>query len=100
MLTAAIAVLTFFNAGAQEISDAARQKAEGLVKQMTLDEKLNYIGGYNGFYIRAVDRLGIPEIRMADGPQGVRNDTRSTLYPSGIVTASTWNRDLDRKSVV
>lgn len=97
MLTAAIAVLTFFNAGAQEISDAARQKAEGLVKQMTLDEKLNYIGGYNGFYIRAVDRLGIPEIRMADGPQGVRNDTRSTLYPSGIVTASTWNRDLAHK---
>lgn len=33
---------------------------------MTLEEKLAYIGGSSGF-IRPIPRLGIPEIRMADG---------------------------------
>lgn len=90
-------MLFAFGASAQEITEAAKERAASLVKQMTLDEKLEYIGGYNSFYIRAIPRLGIPEIKMSDGPQGVRNDTKSTLYPSGIVTASTWNRDLARK---
>ena len=33
---------------------------------------------------------------MADGPQGVRNDTHSTMYPCGIAAAATWNRELAR----
>jgi Beta-glucosidase-related glycosidases len=32
---------------------------------------------------------------MADGPQGIRNNTKSTMYPSGILSAATWNRDLN-----
>ena len=63
---------------------------------MTLDEKLDYIGGFNSFYIRAIPRLGIPQIRMADGPQGVRNDTRSTMFPCGIAAAAAWDRALVR----
>lgn len=76
---------------AQTITPEAKSRAAELVKRMTLEEKLDYIGGYNDFYIRAVPRLGIPEIRMADGPQGVRNDTRSTMYASGIAAAATWS---------
>lgn len=78
-------------------TDKYQQRAEDLVSKMSLEEKLDYIGGYNGFYIRAIERLGIPEIRMADGPQGVRNDTKSTLYPCGVAAAATWNRELVRK---
>ncbi|MDE6622804.1 MAG: glycoside hydrolase family 3 C-terminal domain-containing protein [Alistipes sp.] len=81
---------------AREIAPEAKSRAASLVAQMTLDEKLAYIGGYEAFYIRAVPRLGIPEIRMADGPQCVRNDTRSTLYPCGIALAATWDRSLAR----
>lgn len=77
-----------------KVTDEAKDRAAELVSKMTLDEKLSYIGGYKNFYIRPIERLGIPEIRMADGPQGVRNDTRSTMYPSGIAAASTWNREL------
>ena len=76
------------------VPQSAKDKAAELVSKMTLEEKIDYIGGYNGFYIRSIDRLGIPMIRMADGPQGVRNDTQSTMFPSGIAVASTWNRDL------
>lgn len=76
------------------ISEASKQRAAELVSKMTLEEKLSYIGGIDGFYIREIPRLGIPRIRMADGPQGVRNDTKSTMYPCGAAAAATWNRDL------
>ncbi|HAY18518.1 MAG TPA: beta-glucosidase, partial [Rikenellaceae bacterium] len=69
-------------------------RAWELVSKMTLEEKCDYIGAATSFVLRGVDRLGIPEIRMADGPQGIRNNTTSTLYPSGILTAATWNREL------
>ena len=72
----------------------AEERAKELVSQMTLEEKIDYISGPKSFYIRAIPRLGIPEIHLADGPQGIRNNTRSTLYPAGILSAATWNRAL------
>ena len=90
LLLALVGVTTL---SAQPITEEAKQRAAELVAKMTLDEKLEYIGGYNSFYIRAIPRLGIPEIRMADGPQGVRNNTQSTLYASGVAAAATWNRE-------
>lgn len=80
----------------QEITAEAKARAAALVERMTLDEKLAYIGGYDGFYIREIPRLGIPRIRMADGPQCVRNNTRSTLYPCGVALTATWDRELAR----
>ena len=77
---------------AQPVTEEAKKRAAELVAKMTLEEKLEYIGGYKSFYIRAIPRLGIPQIRMADGPQGVRNNTKSTMYASGIAAAATWNR--------
>ena len=64
---------------------------------MTLREKIDYIGGYDKFYIRGIERLGIPQIRMADGPQGVRNNTRSTLFACGVAAAASWNEGLVRE---
>ena len=84
-----------FGAKAQvQITPQDKERASALVKQMTLEEKCRFIAGARSFYTYAIPRLCIPEIRMADGPQGVRNNTVSTLYPCGILTASTWNRDL------
>ena len=82
--------------GAQTIDDSARRRAEELVSKMTLEEKLSYIGGdESDFGLRPIDRLGIPAIKMSDGPQGVndKNDT-TILYPCGIALASTWNKVL------
>ena len=72
-----------------------KDRAAELVSQMTLEEKCDYIGGSkDGFYIRPVERLGIPLIRMADGPQGVRNNTKSTLFACGVAAAASWNEDV------
>ena len=77
------------------VTQEHRDRAAALVEQMTLEEKCAYIGGSkDGFYIRPIERLGIPLIRMADGPQGVRNNTKSTLFACGVAAAASWNEDV------
>ena len=80
---------------AQQIDEQARKRAKELVAQMTLKEKIDYLSGETSFSLRAIPRLGIPRILLADGPCGTRNHSEhSTLYPCGILTAATWNRDM------
>src|SRR6202045_5004578 len=85
--------LTFLGGAAE----SENQRVEKILGQMTLEEKLDYIGGVNAMSIRPIPRLGLPEIRMSDGPLGVRQDKPSTRYPAGIALAATWNRALAQK---
>ncbi len=73
------------------------QKIDSLISQMTLDEKVDFIGGLNDFNIRSIDRLGIPKIQMADGPVGVRNFGPSTAYAASIALAASWDTMLANK---
>jgi len=73
---------------------ATEKRVTDLVSKMTLEEKLDYIGGYNYFYIRGISRLGLPEIKMTDGPVGTRNDGRTTAYPATVLAAASWDVDL------
>ncbi len=84
---------------------SARGRAEELVAQLTREEKLQLVHG-NGRPSRTrpdgtcgtvvgVPRLGIPDLVMADGPNGVGNGaTGVTAFPSSIAVAASWNRDL------
>ena len=72
-------------------------RIKALLNQMTLDEKLDYIGGFKGFYIRPIERLGLPEIKLTDGPVGTHKDGKSVAYPASILSAATWDTDLIRK---
>jgi len=73
-------------------TDSAREKAAAIVQQMTLEEKIDYIGG-TGFAVRAMPRLHLPALEMSDGPIGVRSNqgVPSTVYAAGIGLAATWN---------
>jgi len=70
------------------------KRIDGLLKRMTLDEKLDYLGGVDKFYIRANSRLHLPALRMADGPLGIRNVGPSTGYAAGIALAASFDTDL------
>jgi beta-glucosidase len=70
------------------------QQVQGLLNQMTLEEKVDLLGGTDGFFVRAVPRLRIPRLRMADGPLGVRNFGPATAMAGGVALAATWNPQL------
>lgn len=72
------------------------ERAEALLAQMTLDEKVTLIGG-GGLTIRPIERLGIPEIVMSDGPMGCRCYGNAAAFPGGIALAATWNRALAQR---
>lgn len=77
------------------LTAADRQRIDSIVQRMTLDQKLDYIGG-TGFAVRAVPELKLPAFEMSDGPAGVRSNAGlpSTTYAAGIALAATWDRDL------
>jgi beta-glucosidase len=58
---------------------------------MTLEEKLDLLGGVDGFFIRDVPRLNLPRLKMADGPVGVRNFGPATAFAGGVTLTATWN---------
>lgn len=75
----------------------AEKRADALLAKMTLDEKLTLIGGTNDFYTQAIQRLGIPQFRMSDGPLGVHDYGATTAYPAPIALAASWDVELARR---
>jgi len=67
------------------------QRVESILSRMTLDQKIDIIGGQDDFYIRAYPELGWPRLRMADGPIGVRHGGPSTTMAGGISLAASWD---------
>ncbi|MGC1258143.1 MAG: glycoside hydrolase family 3 protein, partial [Candidatus Acidiferrales bacterium] len=68
------------------------QRVQAILSKMTLEQKVDMIGGFEDFYVRAYPDLGVPALRMADGPLGVRNaDPPSTLMAGGISLAASWD---------
>jgi beta-glucosidase len=83
------------------------RRVEDALRRMTEDEKLDMLSGAAWMETKGVPRLGIPPIRMADGPMGVRRWTwegepgekdvphiKTTAFPAGIALAATWNTAL------
>jgi beta-glucosidase len=70
------------------------RRVDSILSKMTLDEKLTIIGGINDFYIQAIPRLGLPALRMSDGPLGVHDYGPTTAYPGGILLAASWDTEL------
>jgi beta-glucosidase len=73
------------------------KRVEALLTKMTFEEKITLIGGINDFYIRPLPRLGLPTLRMSDGPLGVHDYGETTAYPAGIALAASWDADLAKR---
>src|SRR5580704_992477 len=75
---------------AQTSSSDVDARVDSLLKKLTLEEKVDLIGGVDDFYIRANEKIGLPRLKMADSPIGVRNYGPATVF-GGIGLAATWD---------
>jgi len=88
------------------------QRVKDLLGRMTIEEKASMLSGAGWMESVAVPRLGIPSIKMADGPMGVRSwlgssaitsapaaqkTFSSTALPAGVAIASTWDVSLAQR---
>src|SRR3712207_9228156 len=74
-------------------------RIEDLLGQLTLEEKVSLLAGADTWRTVAVERLGIPSLKMSDGPNGARGGAFSggvtaAAFPAGTVLASSWNTAL------
>jgi len=86
-------------AGGEQGSGSDR--VDGLLRAMTLPEKVSLLAGSDVWRLPAIDRLGIPSLVMSDGPAGVRGSSflsgRSVSFPCGTALGATWDPELVRQ---
>lgn len=86
-----------------------REKIQNLISQMTMEEKAGMCSGADFWKLKCVERLGIPQVMVTDGPHGVRKQAeaadhlgineseKAVCFPAGCATASSFDRDLIRR---
>ncbi|KAJ9499717.1 beta-glucosidase [Exophiala xenobiotica] len=75
---------------------------EEVLPQLTISEKVDLLSGIDFWHTAPVHRLGVPSIRLSDGPNGVRgtrffNGVPAACLPCGTGLAATWDTDLVKK---
>ena len=83
------------------------KQIDGIIKQMTLDEKVEMLHAKFMFVSAGVERLGIADMIYADGPFGIREEMqpkgwmglgwetdKATFFPTGSALAATWSPEL------
>ncbi|MGN0796629.1 MAG: glycoside hydrolase family 3 C-terminal domain-containing protein [Christensenellales bacterium] len=79
-------------------------KIEEIIKKLTIEEKAALVAGTDFMYTNPIERLGVPSVRMSDGPHGLRvqkeggdngvnGSEPATAFPTAVSTASSWNPD-------
>lgn len=77
-----------------------------IVSEMTLEEKAGMCSGKDFWHLKGVERLGIPEVMVADGPHGLRKQPNeadhlgiaesivAVCFPAACATASSFDTEL------
>ncbi len=75
-------------------------RIDQLLGELTVDEKAAMVAGVDLWHTAAVPRLGIPALKVTDGPGGARGERwsgrNSASFPCGTALGATWNPDLVR----
>lgn len=83
-----------------------KRDVKAIVKQMTLEEKAGMCSGKDFWHLKSVERLGIPEVMVSDGPHGLRKQAeeadhlginesiKAVCFPTACATACSFDRDL------
>ncbi|MEN8122668.1 MAG: glycoside hydrolase family 3 N-terminal domain-containing protein, partial [Bacteroidota bacterium] len=80
----------------ENTGSSIEKRANDLLQQMTLKEKISLLGGYesDGMRGNGIERLGIPKLNMANGPHGLGGIDDATFFAGGVSFGATWNPTL------
>lgn len=83
------------------LSPEEESRIEALLAQLTPEEKAALTAGIDAWHTCPVPRLGVPSIKLSDGPNGVRGDgvsgATSACFPVGTALGASWNPELVRR---
>lgn len=89
--------------------DGHEKEIDAIISGMTIEEKVAMLHGNTMFSSAGVPRLGIADIKYADGPFGIREELEphswrplnldtdyATFFPTGSALAATWSPEIAR----
>jgi beta-glucosidase len=95
-LLASCAPAAFAQAPAPD-SPALEAKAHAMVAKLTLEQKIELLGGVDNMYTHSEAVIGLPRLKMSDASVGVRTWGPTTAYAGGVALAATWDTDFARR---
>ena len=78
-------------------SPGIEAKAHAMIAKLTLEQKIDLLGGVDGMYTHPSPTIDLPRFKMSDASIGVRTWGPTTAYAGGVSLAATWDRDFARK---
>lgn len=86
-----------------------KRDLKAIINEMTLEEKAGMCSGKDFWHLKGIERLGIPEVMVSDGPHGLRKQSDkadhlgvhesipAVCFPAACATACSFDRELIRK---
>ena len=78
-------------------SPAIEAKAHDMLSKLTLEQKIELIGGHDDMFTHPEPSIGLPQLKMSDASVGVRTFGPTTAYAGGVALAATWDPDFARR---
>ncbi len=72
-------------------SPAIDAQARAMLSKLTLQQKIQLIGGVDSMFTYAEPSIGLPRLKMSDASVGVRTWGPTTAYAGGVALAATWD---------
>ena len=69
-----------------------RSQSQGSAGKLTLEEKIQLIGGVDSMFTNPIPSIDLPRFKMSDASVGVRTWGPTTAYAGGVALAATWDR--------
>ena len=81
---------------ARQQNPSTEDRAQQILKDLSLQEKVSLLSGKNFWQTKDIPRLGVTSLELTDGPHGVKSSMLKpySVFPTGTTMGATWNPEL------